>query len=99
MKSSLRDLSDLPSFAPFESNLESTKSASAKPPYFARFESNLKTSPTSKIQQIFVTNVDAFSSCSKEYRQMFAIFVAMCAETLLILDHQDQLASKFHRLR
>ena len=40
-----------------------------------------RVSPTLKIQQMFVANVDDLFTIFKENRQMFAIFVAIRAET------------------
>ena len=57
----------------------------------------LCTSPTSQIQQIFVRNFDGFSPLFKQNRQHFANFVPICAETRLMLDHQDQNLSESRR--
>ena len=48
---------------------------------FHFLESTLETTPTSKIQQMSVTNVNHFSQVFKKNRQDAAIFVAILAET------------------
>jgi len=46
------------------------------------------------IQKNFVTNFGDFSQIFKKYRQNFAIFVMICAETSLTIDHQENVGKK-----